>query len=261
MHLFKPEKPRSAPLANALSAYTRIQATTGYKEPLPPRPRRLDPEVRLAQYFDAEAAAKINVDAWHATYRGIMPEMVLKLVTARRFEERWEDLLLKNSEEGNLTLIAEDAERGPVGFLRAGPYQGSLPYSHEVMAINVKPGCQRLGVGRRLLRTAFATLFDQGVDRCFLWVLAANQRARFFFKTLGGEQVATGKERLGPSMLPKVAYAWDNLGQALGRQRMAVGADGNLVPIEFLAPDAKEGAWDDIETESGSRILEGVVVE
>lgn len=199
------------------NAYKYAQKTFAAPRPviLPP-PASVSLRIREAAYVDAEDVGNINVEAWQSTYRGIMPDAVLKLVTKDRFELRWEDLLIDPAPDC-FTLIAEDADAGPVGFIRGGPCDGQnkpkavTGFDWEIFAINVLPRFQRFGVGRELMLEAMVRILMAGGSSCYAWVLKDNSRARFFFKHLEAEFIGKGLEKLGKAKLHKQAYGWEDL--------------------------------------------------
>lgn len=196
--------------------------------------RSLPPNLEIvlfdARFHNSRALAKVHVDAWRATYRGIMPDKVIKALTYRRFEEKWEQLLSQDDPDV-FTFMAIDPDHGLLGFLRAGPNDDPEAVSRrEIYAINVAPRFQRRGIGSLLMREAFWRILDDarwrveaGIDppedpqdTAFLWVLKANQKTRWFMKALGGRAAGTGEDMIGSERLAKVAYHWDDLDGTLG---------------------------------------------
>ncbi|GEM_PF-199466 len=245
-----------------LGAYKRAQTTFAAPKPvvLPP-PQSVNIQIRDAAYVDAEDIGRINVEAWQATYRGIMPDPVLKLVTQDRFELRWEDLLIEDPEPGSFTLIAEDQEEGPVGFVRGGLGESKNQPKHaddlewEIFAINVAPRFQRFSIGRELMLEAFARILLYGGNSCYSWVLKDNSRARFFFKNLDAMLVDQGLEKLGRAKLPKQAYGWYDLTELSITDEIAErlpywdGEDSEETELLAMVP-YEEGALEEPKTQN-----------
>ena len=49
--------------------------------------------VREAMPCDAAAIARVHVDAWRTTYRGIVPDEYLSSLSYEKSQQRWERLL------------------------------------------------------------------------------------------------------------------------------------------------------------------------
>ena len=77
--------------------------------------------IRRAQESDAPFLAKVHIDAWHAAYRGLVPDSFLQCFTYQSRAERFRQSLATGSEE---TYLVE--ENGKVmGFLTLGACRDS----------------------------------------------------------------------------------------------------------------------------------------
>lgn len=172
--------------------------------------------VRQAYPTDAGAIAQIHVETWRAAYAGLLPERMLAGMREQRHLANW-STQLGNPRSADLVLVAEQPQRGVVGFMSAGPTRSGLAgYDAEVYTLYVLPDWQNQGVGTRLLEGAFERLRARELGGVMLWVLARNP-SRFFYEALGGVAIATRDERLWGVVLPEVAYGWPDLARALNR--------------------------------------------
>ncbi|MFO1113445.1 MAG: GNAT family N-acetyltransferase [Rhodospirillales bacterium] len=78
-----------------------------------------------------------------------------------------------------------------------------------MFTLYVAPEHQERGSAAPLFRL-FDGLTDRGLDSAIVWVLAQNP-ARFFYEAMGGRRIAAKQERLWNTILPQVAYGWDDL--------------------------------------------------
>lgn len=229
------EQSATAPLIGEKAYKLGLKVARRAMEEAEERGRRtLPPNLEIvlfdARFHNSRALAKLHVDAWRATYRGIMPDKVIKALNYRRFEEKWEQLLSQDDPEV-FTFMAVDPDYGLLGFLRAGPNEDPDAVSRkEIYALNVAPKFQRRGIGALLLREAFWRIVqdahwrvEAGIDdpedfqdNAFLWVMRANQKTRWFMKSMGGRQAGTGEDMIGSERLAKVAYCWTELDDYLG---------------------------------------------
>jgi len=177
---------------------------------LPERPR-LAPRVavRLATPADAGAISEVHRASWRSTYGGILPDAVISAHAGRRSEATWRRQLAARVPEA-ATWVA-DLEGDLVGFASVGPARHRLEgLECEIYALYVIQSAQRRGVGRALVCESARHFVRHGCFGFYLWVLKAN-RARMFYETLGGREIAMKTERLGLHAFAQVAYGWHDL--------------------------------------------------
>lgn len=73
--------------------------------------------IRAASAEDAADIAKVQVLAWRAAYRGVLPSDYLDSIDVRERTRVWQAMLHQQQPEGT-TLVAE-SEAGVFGFARA----------------------------------------------------------------------------------------------------------------------------------------------
>ena len=138
---------------------------------------------RDATASDAVELARIDVAAWQAGYRGLMPDDFLAGLSEERSTARWQSAFAKNPP---LVLVVEhDGE--VVGACRYGGSRDAdaTPCTGEVMALNVHPTAWRRGVGTELLQAVLERLRLLRFTTATLWVLDKNSRARAFYEAAG----------------------------------------------------------------------------
>jgi GNAT superfamily N-acetyltransferase len=167
-----------------------------------------DVQVRSATFADAAAIARVHVDTWWTTYRGIVPEAHLAKLSYEKQTSFFERMLTSS---GLHYFVAEDADGQIVGVASGGPERtGDLGYAGELCGIYVRESSQRQGIGRQLVRAVVDRLIAGGIHAMLVWVLAANP-ARRFYEALGGQQVATKQIEIGGALLDEVAYGWPDV--------------------------------------------------
>lgn len=164
--------------------------------------------VRAATVGDAAAVARVHVDSWRATYRGIVPQAHLDGLRYADREASWRRQLTAGC-DGPFTLVAEDTAGEVFGFASAGRERsGDLAHPGELWAIYLLQPAQRHGVGRALVAAAAEKLAQRGMTAMLLWVLAENRNARGFYERLGGSVVRQRAILIGGVPLDEVAYGW-----------------------------------------------------
>jgi len=178
--------------------------------------------IRAATPAEAAAIAKVHVQAWHETYRGLVPAELLAMLSVERNTRMWRDIIGLGA-EATTVLVAEHADERAdehaderlgaiVGFGAAGSARdAALGTAGEVTAIYLLDEVKRRGIGRALFAGLLRALAARGHRSAGLWVLASNMQARRFYETLGGRPGATREFEHTGAVLHEVAYVWDDL--------------------------------------------------
>ena len=165
--------------------------------------------LREATAMDAGQIADVHVEAWQATYPGLLPDRYLASLSPASQAERWREAIARGRRGEVLVATAEGP--GVVGFVNWGETRGrKAPQPAEIYAIYVAPDWQDQGIGRDLLKAAFEEMAAAGHGGALLWVLASNP-ARFFYEAMGGTAVGSRRERFAGTELEETAYAWPDL--------------------------------------------------
>jgi len=166
--------------------------------------------IREATAADAPAIARVHVESWRTTYRGIVPDDVLANLSVERRARGWAERLGKPGGP-EFVYVAEDDTEAVVGFASGGPErEGDRRYTGELYAIYLLADQQGKGIGRQLARIVAERLATMGHDAMLVWVLAANP-ARHFYAALGGLPVREKAITMGDVSLTEVAYGWTDI--------------------------------------------------
>lgn len=172
-------------------------------------------EIRDAGSADAAGIARVHVDTWRATYRGIVPDARLDGMSHAASAERWAGELASPTEPGWFALVAVD-EGQVVGFATGGRERtGHAEYRGEIGGIYILPEYQMQGIGRLLVAEAAGRLTDAGLDGLLIWVLRDNP-SHGFYERLGGVCVSEKVIDIGGADLVEVAYGWPDARVLLG---------------------------------------------
>src|SRR5690606_7559374 len=123
----------------------------------PPRDRVMTATVavRPAQPADAAAIAKVRVDAWRTSYRGIVPDAYLDGLSVADSAAFWQRILAAGSPNANVYVAVEGDD--VVGFAAANVRSPpKLGFDAELSAIYLAPERTRQGIGRRLVAAVAA---------------------------------------------------------------------------------------------------------
>ncbi len=181
-----------------------------------------------ANVAHARGIARVYVDAWRATYAGLLPARALTGMSYERQMVEWAHQIRHKGLHCPI-LVALDDRAGVVGMTSFGKSRiedrpASAPFlsgnvslgSGEVFTLYVHPDHQDKGVGRQLLGAAFAGLREKGLAKAYVWVLDSNP-ARYFYERMGGRYIADRDEDLWGVAVSQVAYGWPDLAVASAR--------------------------------------------
>ncbi|MBM3507151.1 MAG: GNAT family N-acetyltransferase [Alphaproteobacteria bacterium] len=170
----------------------------------------IDFRVRKASPVDASAIARVYVSSWRSTYRGLLPDTILRAMSEVRETLFWWTALCSQRNQA-VTLVVEDQDSQVIGFISAGPERaGGSPRRAEVYTLYLLDAFQRRGFGARLMSAAADRLQGLGFASLMVWVLAGNP-ARAFYERLGAQKVATRTIRMGGRAVQEIAFAWPDL--------------------------------------------------
>lgn len=164
--------------------------------------------IRLALPNDAAEIARVHVDSWRTSYRGLLADEFLDSLSEAGYTDRWRRVI---GDGASRVFVVEEAG-GIVGFASGGRERaGESGYEGELYAIYIVAGSQRNGHGRELLHAMAAALREKGLRDMIVWVLRDNTAAREFYERLGGTYVRAQPITIGPTTLEEVSYGWRSL--------------------------------------------------
>jgi len=110
-------------------------------------------QIREAKINDAEGIAKVHVDSWRTTYKGIIPEEFLTNLSYKQRNELW----IKNiGRTDNFVIVAENKEGEIIGFADCWKREtNTVPNSSDLTSIYILKEYQGIGFSgrRRHLKT------------------------------------------------------------------------------------------------------------
>lgn len=167
--------------------------------------------LRPATAGDVEGIARVHVESWRTTYRGIVPEAFLARLSYEARQRQWRRVFAGEPANGHVGFVVE-AEAGEiVGFADGGPERtGEHGHDAELYAIYLLAEHQGRGLGRQLVRSVAGRLAELGHRSMLVWVLRENPACRFY-AALGGRLVATRPIEIGGATLDEVAYGWPDI--------------------------------------------------
>lgn len=167
--------------------------------------------VRAGQPDDAPEIARINVDAWQHSYRGIVDDPVLDRMLPESRLPAWARVL--RLPDPSRVFVAVEEGTGKIGAYCAVDAVRESKDAHpdlhtgELVAIYADPRYQGRGAGHEVHEAAMRHLMEQGFRYAVLWVFQDNAKSRAFYESHGWRHDGlVHRYELGDQNLPEVRY-------------------------------------------------------
>ncbi len=172
--------------------------------------------IRQAVSGDAPGIAKVHVDSWRTTYKGIIPDRFLLNLSYEQRTELWDRNI---AAADNFVVVAENEEGEIVGFADGSKKAtNSVPNSGDLTSIYMLEAYQGKGLGKKLLEPLFEHFRRQGYRKVFVEVLEAN-KTRYFYEYYGARLIQTVPIVIGGTTLGESIYEWADVDDFLKRLR------------------------------------------
>ncbi len=166
--------------------------------------------IRQAIVADAAHIARVHVDSWQTTYRGLLPDNFLGQLSYERRSDYWLETLANAT--GAQFMVVAEADQRVVGFAMGGPERTGDPvYRGELYAIYLLEAYQRQGLGLRLVQSIVERLEQADIHSLLVWVMARSGSRRFY-EALGGQEIRSQPITIDGLTFDEVSYGWTDLG-------------------------------------------------
>lgn len=167
-------------------------------------------KIRAMKPSDLGAIARVNVDTFTRTQRGIVPDSIIDGLTYAGAEERFRRML--SSTRTSTEVFVAEADGHVIGYAMTGLARERVrQYEGELYGIYILPEYHGRGIGRRLMTEAASHLRQQGLTSLFVVVFGQNTAARRFYETLGGQWIHNRTIEIKGEQVTETIYGWDNL--------------------------------------------------
>ena len=170
--------------------------------------------IRKPLIADIPEMARVHLETWRTTYRGIIADSYLENLSLQKHIERQQKYMAM---PGTSYSVAELEGKGIVGFLPGGPKRDdSFTQPGELYAINILEQHRRSGIGTAMVRQWAQDLRNARMNAGYLWVLADNKPAIAFYEKLGAKLQRQQMIEIGSQSLRELAYGWNDLRKLAG---------------------------------------------
>ena len=140
--------------------------------------------VRMARTSDVDDVARVQVSAWRAAYRDVLPDEVLDSLDESDIALEWGRALLMPGP--HRLLVAVDRDGRVVGAAAIGPTaDADAAGAGEISLLVVDPQSWRHGHGSRLLAACVDLLVTSGHREALTWIPVEDEARRAFLLSAG----------------------------------------------------------------------------
>lgn len=155
--------------------------------------------IRKATSADAGQIAEIVVEDWKNAYRGIIDDEYLDSMSV---EQRYQIELQRYQKY----MVAVD-EKEVLGF-SWNEIADSEDSDCEIVALYVRYGKRKSGIGRALFQNAIDFFGALGKKKMIIWCLKENDAARKFYEKMGGQAYKTSTHKWGNREYDMISYLY-----------------------------------------------------
>lgn len=136
--------------------------------------------IRPATLQDVAGIARVHVQSWDESYRGMVPDAAIDRYTVDVRHAGWQEWLTR---EEWVTYVAE-LDGAIVGFACAYPDVTEPGYDTYLNTLYVLRSAQRRGIARELLRALTGRLIERG-STAMWWLTLRENPACAFYERIG----------------------------------------------------------------------------
>jgi GNAT superfamily N-acetyltransferase len=184
--------------------------------------------IRPAVAANAPAIARVRIDCWRTTYRGLVPDAYLDGMQVDASTELWNRVLTAGPNTASVFVAEDDGEI--VGFAAGNMLKEPRhDLNAELTAVYLRRDHQRSGIGRRLVCTVAQAQRTYGATGLIVWVIAGNKGARAFYESLGAALVIEQPFEWDGMALTEAGYGFHDLDALLAACDPLAGPPGPVV--------------------------------
>ncbi len=163
--------------------------------------------IRKAVESDATDIAKVQVDSWRTTYKGIVSDDYLAGLDYKNREEVWKNVVVQNA-----TFLLLDDKDQTIGFAVGGPERSEehIGYDGELYAIYLYEDVQGKGGGKQLFDAVVGNLVERGFESMIIIALEDNSACGFYEK-MGGSVIGKEETDIAGENLTELVFGWKDI--------------------------------------------------
>ncbi|TPV46824.1 GNAT family N-acetyltransferase [Bacillus dicomae] len=168
----------------------------------------MDIHIRRAIKGDITGIAKVHVDSWKTTYKGIFPDEILENITYEQREKQWKNIF-QQEDNHQFRFVAETLDGTIIGFIDGGVERsGAYNCDGELYAIYILQTYQGMKIGQKLFQALLSECRINDMQSLLVWVVTNNPSKKFYEK-FNPEKIDT--KFLERVQVEETAYCWRDI--------------------------------------------------
>ena len=163
--------------------------------------------IRRATKSDFSTIAKIRIDNWKTTYKGLLPQSFLDDLDYKKETNSWFDF---SQNEVNNVFVATNESNDILGFVGIKPFDEKRTIG-EIYALHTSQIFRGKGAGKALIYHSTKLFKAQDMNEMRLWVVVGNNNAIAIYEHLGAETYTERTEIINGVDVPEIGMKWNNL--------------------------------------------------
>lgn len=140
-------------------------------------------EIRPMKPGDEKEIAKVHIDSWKTTYKGIIPASYLDALHLEERTDWWKRLIKEFPLAQNIGRVAVSMKDNRIiGFALGGPAPKEEETDGELFALYLYEECQKQGVGKRLVSSMSEAFLERNWKELIIRALVDNPNMPFYKK-------------------------------------------------------------------------------
>lgn len=164
--------------------------------------------IRNATVNDITEVAKLHIDSWNKTYKGIIDQDYLDTMK-NNLDKRTQRMKNEFNLRKMIVATIDDEIVAFSEFTLTNEFSKDLDIDCELCGLYVKNEYIGTGIGSIVFNYVKNTFIKNNKKKMGLWCIKENNNAINFYKSKGGIQVAEKKFELAGKEYSKIAFVYD----------------------------------------------------
>ena len=161
--------------------------------------------IRMNVIEDQSQMARIKVEGWQKTYKGIIADKYLEKLTVEEQTKKY----FRSFEDYKDKVLVAVRGKDILGYSCFDPKEKSYKYDSELVSLYIKNEEQHKGIGKALFIETAKELISRNKRNMIIWTLADNTNAVLFYKKLGGIISETRQAKIGEETYKEFGFYFD----------------------------------------------------
>lgn len=163
--------------------------------------------IRQATQHDFSTIAKIRIDNWRTTYKGLLPQSFLDELDYEKETNYWFDY--PKNDISNV-FVAVNRNNDILGFVGIKAFDKAKTIG-EIYALHTSQRFRGQGAGKALIYHSAKLFKSLGINEMRLWVVKGNNNAMTIYEYLGAQTYTERVEIINDTDVPEIGMKWTNL--------------------------------------------------